>query len=286
MAKFNHIFCQFLLIINIVNSARILGIFPVPSVSHQNSYRPLMEALAKRGHDLVVATTHPAKYKQGEYPNLRQIDLYEVSYPKWTRELNMAGTKESSKWGNLLIIMKGMKVVDEILDDELALPEMQDLIKNPKYEFDLCFIAAITPAMFAFKDRFNCSLILISSQAGSISNYQAFGNPTNPILYPLLLSPYLEDLNFWQRVHISSIYVGTMMFYRSAFIWNCNGLVRKHFGNDYKSVGEIEESADMLFLNDHPILGGIRPTVPGIIFLYGMHVKPNKPLPGVSISCM
>ncbi|XP_077300070.1 UDP-glucosyltransferase 2-like isoform X2 [Arctopsyche grandis] len=278
MAKLNQILCQFLLIINTVNSARILGIFPMPSVSHQNSYRPLMEALAKRGHELVIATTHPAKYKQEEYPNLRQIDLHEVSYPKWT-ELNMAGIKESSTWGNFLIIMKGKRVVDEILDDELGLPEMQDLIKNPKHQFDLCFIAAITPAMFAFKDRFNCSLILISSQAGSISNYKAFGSPTDPTLYPPMLSPYLDDLNFWQRVHISLIYVGTMIFYRSAFVWSCDSLVRKHFGEDYRSVGEIEKSADMLFLNDHPILGGIRPTVPGIIFLYGMHIKPHKPLP-------
>lgn len=44
-------------------SARILAVYPTPSISHQVVFRPLMQELAKRGHDVVVITADPAFQK-------------------------------------------------------------------------------------------------------------------------------------------------------------------------------------------------------------------------------
>lgn len=44
-------------------AARILAIFPAPSISHQVVFRPLTQALAKRGHEIVVITPDPAFQK-------------------------------------------------------------------------------------------------------------------------------------------------------------------------------------------------------------------------------
>ena len=42
-------------------AARILGIFPTPSLSHQLPFQAIMKALAARGHQITVISTNPLK---------------------------------------------------------------------------------------------------------------------------------------------------------------------------------------------------------------------------------
>jgi len=42
-------------------AARILGIFPSPSVSHQLTFQAIMKALAARGHQITVISPNPLK---------------------------------------------------------------------------------------------------------------------------------------------------------------------------------------------------------------------------------
>jgi glucuronosyltransferase len=41
--------------------ARILGIFPTPSISHQLPFQTIMKALALRGHEITVISPDPLK---------------------------------------------------------------------------------------------------------------------------------------------------------------------------------------------------------------------------------
>ncbi|PSN34571.1 Ecdysteroid UDP-glucosyltransferase [Blattella germanica] len=53
-----------LIFLNIMSSsygARILGIFPVPSISHQLQFQAIMKTLAARGHQVTVISTDPLK---------------------------------------------------------------------------------------------------------------------------------------------------------------------------------------------------------------------------------
>jgi glucuronosyltransferase len=42
-------------------AARILGIFPTPSISHQLTFQAIMKALAARGHQVTVISPNPLK---------------------------------------------------------------------------------------------------------------------------------------------------------------------------------------------------------------------------------
>jgi hypothetical protein len=42
-------------------AARILGIFPTPSISHQLPFQAIMKALAARGHQITVISPNPLK---------------------------------------------------------------------------------------------------------------------------------------------------------------------------------------------------------------------------------
>ncbi|XP_026742255.1 UDP-glucuronosyltransferase 2B15-like isoform X2 [Trichoplusia ni] len=65
-----------------VDSARILGVFSMPSISHQVVFRALTFELAKRGHELVVFTPNPVSPAEGIPNNITEIDTGAV-YLEW-----------------------------------------------------------------------------------------------------------------------------------------------------------------------------------------------------------
>ncbi|XP_077301175.1 uncharacterized protein LOC143921698 [Arctopsyche grandis] len=273
-----HIFAVLLLITSIpscINGAKILSLFPMPSYSHQVVFRTLMEALAKRGHNITVLTTDPVDYK-GTLPNLRQIDSHDISYHLWTTAFNYAKNGEQKAYN---IWRKLMNTIMQLTEAQLNLPEMQQLIQDPDASFDICFFLCWVEPILPLKDRFNCSLILISSMTGSMSNFDAFGNPSNPVLSPDLASTYYSDLNFWERLH--ELYQNAAQRYNYYFnvVSTHDAFTKRMFGNNTRSITEILNDADMLFLNGHPIFFGVRPVVPGIIYMDSLHIKPLKPLP-------
>ncbi|KAJ8727685.1 hypothetical protein PYW07_001804 [Mythimna separata] len=73
------IFAAYIFVLNQVDAERILAYFPTPSISHQVVFRPLTEALARRGHEVTVVTTDPAFPKGGTPPNLTEIDVHNLS---------------------------------------------------------------------------------------------------------------------------------------------------------------------------------------------------------------
>lgn len=62
----------------IADAGRILAIFPHFGASHWYSFRPLVEELAQRGHDVTVLSPFPRKTPLKNY---RDISLAEA-YPK------------------------------------------------------------------------------------------------------------------------------------------------------------------------------------------------------------
>ncbi|KOB64163.1 UDP-glycosyltransferase UGT33F2 [Operophtera brumata] len=74
------LFTPVCVLFTVVNGAKILAVWPTPSISHQVVFRPLTEELARRGHEVTVITTDPAFEKGKAPPNLREIDLHDLSY--------------------------------------------------------------------------------------------------------------------------------------------------------------------------------------------------------------
>ncbi|KAJ8878993.1 hypothetical protein PR048_019599 [Dryococelus australis] len=62
-----------ILVTRVAGGARILGVSPVTSVSHQIVYRAVTTELAKRGHELVVITTDPVN--DPTLANYTEIDI-------------------------------------------------------------------------------------------------------------------------------------------------------------------------------------------------------------------
>ncbi|KAK5639953.1 hypothetical protein RI129_010764 [Pyrocoelia pectoralis] len=133
--------------------ARILGVIPTPSYSHQVVFQPLWKELSLRGHQVTLLTTNPMN--DPSLINLTEIDL---SFSYKFLEDNLAELINSSqnvlKWMDLTIIS-----FNNVVDAQLQHPEVQKLIRDPNEHFDLLIVEYLTAPPIYFSKRFNCPYI-------------------------------------------------------------------------------------------------------------------------------
>ncbi|XP_075985854.1 uncharacterized protein LOC142982983 [Anticarsia gemmatalis] len=257
-------------------AARILAVFPTPSISHQVVYRPLTQELAKRGHEVIVVTTDPAFPKDRAPPNLTEIEVHDISYKIWMEQF-IAASKDTHN--NIVaqissIFIAAVKIFEAQLKDE----QVQKIIKDKSQKFDLIIVEACARGALAFSHIYKAPVIQVSSFYATVDNFNVVGAPTHPLLYPVMINRRINNLtmtekvtelyNYYNLVHVSN----QLKPYEEK-------MLRKYFGNDMPPFDELHNNVDMLFLNINPIFEGIRPMPPNVIFMGGLHQNPDKELP-------
>ncbi|KAJ8910831.1 hypothetical protein NQ315_015566 [Exocentrus adspersus] len=273
-------FLAFLAAVPILNieCARILGVIPVASYSHQVPFQPLWKELSLREHQVTLMTTNPVK--NTSLTNLTEIDLsftYEI-YDKY----NFTGIiSDDSK--SFMEMFKTIKVMlEEAGDYQFQHPQVQNLIHNKEVTFDLVIVEAQLPGMMTFSWRFNCPMIGITSLDSGMQYHLAMGNPVHPILNPDYNLPMEdpEDMSFKDRVVSLLYYLGySFVMYHRTYP-EVQKKQRKIFGNDVPHPSTLHDNMAMLFINTHPIFHSIRPLNPNTIPIGGgIHLKDPEPLP-------
>lgn len=264
--------CVVLLAVKNGESARILAAIPTASYSHQVFFQMLWRELAIRGHDVVVLTTDPT---HENLTNFKEIDMSSAYAAmkgaiKDVIALNDNKMKAFARFSSAFL---------EMSEHELALPQVQELIKDENQKFDLVMLEYLYPSFYAFKHRFNCSFIGVTSLEGTSTAHDVMGNPTHAILYPTSLLDLDGDKGFKDRL-VSFLLNQLIYFTRGKTVNLINELNKKHFGENYPDIQELAQSVDMLFVNANPMFAEVRPLTPSTISVSGgMHMKPPKDLP-------
>ncbi|KAK5640039.1 hypothetical protein RI129_010850 [Pyrocoelia pectoralis] len=260
--------------IHVVSGARILGIVPTPSFSHQIVFQQLWRELSLRGHKVTTMTTDPIK--DSTLTNLTEIDLH-FSYDIWNKNL-YKDIEASSKNPFKVMKMSYTRMLD-IIDQQLEFPPVKELINDKNTHFDLVIVENLMPSITAFSERFKCPFIGVVSLDPSYYKYQYLGNPTHPVLYPDSFLPFKYPLSLTERViSVLSLSFGPVLV--NLMGHPEDALIKKHFGEDYPSPSKISENISMLFVNTDPIFHQVRPLVPAVIQIgAGSHRSSPKPLP-------
>ncbi|XP_028175156.1 UDP-glucuronosyltransferase 2B20-like [Ostrinia furnacalis] len=254
--------------------SRILAVFPTPSISHQVVFRPLVQELVKRGHEVTVVTTDPA-FAKGEAPaNLTEVDVHDMSYKLWREHFLATST------GNKNDLRTQMRVAFElftkIFGSQMETKEVQDIIKHGK--FDLLMVEALVRPAISLSHIFKVPVIQVSSFGATYWNWDVVGAPVHPFLYPSMFRQRIMNLTIWEK--ISELYNHyTFKNLAHSVEERENQMIRRIFGEDMPSLTELSNNVDMLFVNMHPIWEGNRPVPPSVLFMGGLHQKPVKELP-------
>ncbi|KAL4716788.1 hypothetical protein ACJJTC_001944 [Scirpophaga incertulas] len=258
-------------------AARILAVYPTPSISHQVVFRALTNELVKKGHEVVVITPDP-EYPKGEAPtNLTEIDVHEISYRKWRdRFLATSSSDDNDIYTQIKV---AFPLTNEIFGHQMRTKEVQEILKDKKSKkFDLLLLEAFVKPAIALTHVLNVRAIQVSSFGGVLGNHESFGAPVHPILYPSLLRQRIYNLTFWEKLREMYNHYKFVNLIQS-FESDENRIVKNIFGPDVPDMMELMDNVDMLFLNMNPLWENNRPVPPAIIYMGGLHQKPVKELP-------
>lgn len=272
--------------LEVIQSAKILAVFPTPSISHQIVFRPLTRELARRGHEITVITTDPV-YPPGQAPdNLTEIDVHDVSYTLWKEELeNKNAVKKRHPNDQVTIIIETML---KIIITQMGNKEIHDIINSKRGYFDLLLLEAFVNPVLIYSHLFKVPVIFISSFGGTTSNLRVVGVPTHPLLYPGILQRKLYNLTYWDKLEILyknwCVELSIRQAERQAHL-----TLKSKFGPNVPILRELSNNVHMLFLNVNPIWVDNQPVPTNVVYIGGMHVTPLKELPKViyfSIYCL
>lgn len=268
----------FAFLITTNEAAKILAMFPVPSISHQVVFRPLTQELAKRGHDVTVITPDPAFPKGQTPPNFTEIDIHDLSYTKWQELL-----KHTSKPGTTMLEMLqiGFKVIINITETQFKDEAVQQLLKENN-SYDLLLIEASVRPALVLSHIFKVPVIQISSLGPLRFNLETVGSSWHPLLYPNHFNQRIYNLTKWEKVMQLWDYY-RLESYMDSMVDVEHEMVKRLFGPDVPSPKELQKNVHMLFLNIHPLWEGNRPVPPSVIYMGGVHQKPISELPAVSV---
>lgn len=260
-----------------VHSAKILGVFNFPSISHQLVFQPIWKELSLRGHEVTVLTPNPLK--DPSLTNLTEIDL-SFQYKTFEKLMMRLSTKGTNHWSMMSNFATGItENVRELLFSDTIL----NFINDNTSSYDVVLVEAVDPAAYAFAAKFGCPVIGISSLSVSNPTHEAYGNPTHPTLHPDMVTPYHGgDLGFFEKVDAVLFDLYERYVYNYRLIPTINSIVKETFGKHYPDVRDVQKEMSLLFLNTNPIIHGTRPYGPNVIEIGGgMNIKPKKPLPPV-----
>jgi glucuronosyltransferase len=286
MSRLLRVFLCSMFFINKVNGARILSVYPIPSISHQVVFRALTLELVKRGHELVVITPDPMYRKGKSPPNLTEIDVHNISYELWYKGFIESRLTKGKK-DDFLKQMKTMaKVVIEVFEKQILNDEVQQILKNKTRKFDLLLCeASVLPAL-AFSYLLNIPVIQVSSLGTTPDMLKALGAPVHVFLYPSLLQQRIFNHTNWEYVIELYKYNREIETLITDYGTSTNKFLKRTFGSNVPDVNELKKEVTMLFTNVHPFWELNRPVPIQVVYLGGLHQQPERSLPKVIVICL
>ncbi|XP_059470072.1 UDP-glucosyltransferase 2-like [Neocloeon triangulifer] len=263
-------------LLTISDGARILAFLPLPGKSHSIVFTSLTQALAAKGHQLVVVSAFPLAKPPANYTD---INLWESMKPFLEAEFD-ASIYEYADEKVITIPFRYLR--DFQIYGEIALrdPQVANLLKDTE-GFDLVIAEDfMTDATFGFAYHFKAPLVLISSMGGFYWTNHAVGNPVPTSYVTNSVLPFTSKMTFWERLVNTAFSLYWDLGSEILYFPKQEKLKDEIFGPGVPSVKELRKSASLVLVNNHYSFNYPRPLVPAFVEVGGMHVKPaTKPLP-------
>lgn len=177
-----------------IESSRILGVFPSPSVSHLLIHFSVVETLVNEGHDVTVIATVPNKNK------LANVKYIHIDGPMF----NDAFAKEMVN-KPAPVYKKFASTVTQVMDMAnvtMSNRKMIDfLAKHKAGDFDVVLMGYfMNDFMLGFGAHFQCPVIISFMVQPIFSVNEMIGNPAEASYVPSLFMGVKQPMDFWMRV--------------------------------------------------------------------------------------
>lgn len=170
------------------------------------------------------------------------------------------------------------QMVPKIGNIILGQDSMQNLL-NSESKFDVIIMFyPLSEPFFPLSHRFNAPIILFSPTGATDFLNKITGNISPYSYVPHILSPYTDNMSFFQRVLNSLIGISMDLLTNIILIPQYKTLSKQYFP-DAPPLEELYNNVALAFVNGHFSTASPRPYTPNIIPIGGFHVESADPLP-------
>ncbi|VVC99838.1 unnamed protein product, partial [Leptidea sinapis] len=240
-------------------SARILGLFPFPGLSHQKSFDPLMIALAKKGHNVTVATFFPLNEKPDNYEevSLESLGVLRLEMLNIGKYENPSGIYRVPFVGNIIDQVNQLTYYGNVgFEICKKIVKYSPFIEKMKFQYDLVITEHfISECMMGLLQAFNVTVPVIGMSSCSALpwTYSEMGAENNPSFVPMVTTSFSSQMIFAQRVENTIIKLMSM-WHRRNFIEK-----EKNFIEDFYQKKINHCYYNLIFLNAFNVLHGVKP---------------------------
>ncbi|XP_037302846.1 UDP-glucosyltransferase 2-like [Manduca sexta] len=269
-----------------VHSARILSLFPHTGKSHQMVFEPLLRRLAERGHHVTVVSFFPIKNAPANYTDvslqglahlgLEVIDLLIYEHP--SKLLRMMGLEKIVKQ-----ITEFQPLADMALSVCSKLVNFQPLADALKKEYDLIIMENFnSDCMLGLAHVYGQKAPFIYLSSCGLMQWTSgrLGLSDNPSYVPIVSSDFANPMSFFQRLENTFLNIYYKLWFRYMIQLKEKEIIEKHFGKKIPDLQDLSKNVSAVLVNVYHSLYGVKPLLPGVIEVGGMHLDhTRKPIP-------
>ncbi|XP_046967663.1 UDP-glucosyltransferase 2-like [Vanessa cardui] len=253
-----------------VHSLNILGVFPYQGKSHFFVFKPYLEELARRGHNVTVISCFPREKSMKNYHDISLADKVQVLEDVFPIKRSYYTIFQIS----VFLLSTGTSNCESLLADE----NVRNLVKS-KAKFDLVLMELFnSDCGLGLAYKLGAPVVGLSSHQLMPWHYNRFGVPYNPSFVPFLLLEGGTKPTLYQRVErtIFDAYFNTAYKYFGQRV-DQNTLAQ--YFDDIPPLEELARNMKFLLLYTNFLLTGSNLLPSNVIEVGGYHVAKPKPLP-------
>lgn len=262
-----------ILIVPYAESYKILGIFPHPGNSHQAVFEPLLQNLVDKGHTLKIISHFPPKRQNSRYQwinmgvfdNLHKeiwdLNLFDVNYFGLERFIYFSGA-------NMVFNM-----ATTMCDVLTKLPDVQKIVAE-KEKFDVILVENFnSDCGVGIAHLLDAPIIAMQSHIAMPWTFSRFRQPYNPSYIPCIFLTYGPHMSFFERLENTVVHHILNLLYTYKVEVPEKQIIETNLNCTLPSLDVIAKKTVGLISNAHFTLSGVKPLLPGIIEVGGMHLE-------------
>ncbi|XP_045514368.1 UDP-glucosyltransferase 2-like isoform X2 [Pieris brassicae] len=269
-----------------VQSAKILGLFPHTGKSHHMVFEPLLKQLAERGHQMTVASFFPLKNPPSNYTDVsfegiagigvETLDMSWFENPSLVFRLPFVGEILKQFAGFQPLGGMALNVCGKAID----WPPLVDALKG---DFDIVIVENFnSDCMLGLLHVYGIKAPIVALSSSNAVPWAAerIGFVDNPAYLPVLSASWATPMTYLQRVQNTLANLLLKYWFHFDVQEREKSLIEKHYGLKVP-LEDLAKNITLLMVNTFHPLNGVRPAVPGLIEVGGMHLDDTrKHIPG------
>uniref|UniRef100_T1JLQ6 Glucuronosyltransferase n=1 Tax=Strigamia maritima TaxID=126957 RepID=T1JLQ6_STRMM len=271
MCQANMVYLYFMSVLcAMTNAGNVLLLTPFGSPSHKNLFTPTAYGLAEKGHSVTLVSIYKPKESS---PNVKEV-VMENLIPT-SKELVYWLCKEGIDGPTVEVLNGYISTAKKMCETFFMNDLVQSWVKR-KEKFDIVIVDGVLhDCLFPVAN-------LMGKKVGALNTAALFSwiadsidSPYPYSIIPFYLFPFKARMNFWERMINAFSFSKYDHEMQSAYYPAMEEIVRKYYPQAI-TISESMKNLSLVLCNGEPLLGTIRPSVPTVKYMGGIHCRPGQ----------